>query len=134
MPLLNRILQLVNFAKKNDMTQPSEFEPTDIIQHRYLDPQVLVNYIKTLPDKFKDEQITIKVFRFYHASRRSQLTFQSGFGRRPPWAKTATKAHTGRFYMVRLYNLPLIPDQEELDGALQAFVQAERARQDDDGD
>lgn len=62
------------------MSEQSEFKPTNLIQHRYLDPKVLIKYVKTLPDKFKDEQITVKVFHSYDRDFRSDLNFRSGCG------------------------------------------------------
>lgn len=46
------------------MARPDEFQPSDIVQHRYQDPQVLIAYIKTLPDIDKS-QIRVKVCELY---------------------------------------------------------------------
>lgn len=59
MPLLKSILHYAGFGKKDKMTSPDEFQPTDILQHRYQDPQTLVEYIKKLPDINKG-QIKVK--------------------------------------------------------------------------
>lgn len=60
MPLLKTILQYAGFGKKDKMTSNGEFQPTDIVQHRYQDPQVLIAYVKTLPD-IDNGQIKVKV-------------------------------------------------------------------------
>lgn len=62
MKVFEKIGHLFNFGKKDNMSKKKEFEPTDIIKHRYQDPQVLVKYLKELPAGFTDDKITIKVF------------------------------------------------------------------------
>lgn len=61
MPILNKILQYVSLGRKDHMAQSEEFQPTDVFKHRYQDPEVLITYLKTLPDKFTDDKITVKV-------------------------------------------------------------------------
>ncbi|KAG6358296.1 hypothetical protein INS49_014180 [Diaporthe citri] len=80
------------------MAQPEEFEPTDILKHRYQDPSVLITYLKTLG--FTDDKITVKHLRDGQIGLR----------------------------------LPRKLEKEEVEGALNAFIQAERDRQNDDED
>lgn len=98
MPLLKRILDYVSFGKKDDMSLPEEFEPTDVFKHRYQDPSVLITYLKTLG--FTDDKIKVKHMKDGQIGLR----------------------------------LPRKLEKEEIEGALKAFIQAERDRQNDDGD
>lgn len=59
MAILRKILDYVSFGKKDDMAEEIVFEPTDILDHRYQDPSVLITYLKTLG--FTDDKITVKV-------------------------------------------------------------------------
>lgn len=43
------------------MATPREFQPTDILYHRYQKPKVLIQYVKTLEEKYTDDDITVKV-------------------------------------------------------------------------
>lgn len=62
MSILGKLGHIFSFRKKDNMAQAQEFEPTDIIKHRYQDPEILIKYVKTLPDGFTDDQITVQVF------------------------------------------------------------------------
>ena len=86
MPLLQRLLHYVSFGKKDDMPQPEGFEPTDIFKHRYQDPQVLITYVKTLPDRFTDDQIKVKVNWLFSTDVLSELIFHIEFKWWTPWA------------------------------------------------
>lgn len=134
MTVFDKIGHLFNFGKKHNMAQNTEFEPTDIIKHRYQDPQVLINYLKTLPGGFTDDKITVKVSSVRSEKPLHTLTYRSELERWSPWPEAATEAPQGRSCTAWSYNLPLTPDQEELEGALNAFVRAERERQGDDED
>lgn len=59
MPLLKTMLHYAGLGKKDKMAN-SDFQPTDIFQHRYQDPQVLVDYVNSLPDKFYASQFSVK--------------------------------------------------------------------------
>lgn len=60
MAFLKTILQYAGLGKKDKMAN-KDFEPTDILQHRYQDPQILIDYLKKLPEKYTENQITVKV-------------------------------------------------------------------------
>ncbi|KAL2283250.1 hypothetical protein FJTKL_10126 [Diaporthe vaccinii] len=77
------------------MDEPEEFVPTDVFKHRYRNPQVLIDYVKTLPDNFTDNDIKVKILD------RSRLGLK----------------------------LPRELKQEEINGAIQAFITAAEARQ-----
>ncbi|KAI7775523.1 hypothetical protein LA080_006715 [Diaporthe eres] len=59
MRLLKTILGYAGFGKRDKMDEPEEFVPTDVFKHRYRNPQVLIDYVKTLPDNFTDNDIKI---------------------------------------------------------------------------
>lgn len=61
MAFLKTILQYAGLGRKGKMANSKDFEPTDILQHRYQDPQILREYLKNLPEKFTDDQINMKV-------------------------------------------------------------------------
>lgn len=95
MPLLKTILHYAGFGKKDKMSNPDEFQPTDIFHHRYQDPQVLIEYVKTLPD-IKKDQIKVKVRGPRFAlDVRSRLTCRTELERWPPWAESVQKARKG---------------------------------------
>lgn len=62
MRLLKTILGYAGFGKGDQMAEPEEFVPTDVFKHRYRNPQVLIDYVKTLPDNFTDNDIKVKVY------------------------------------------------------------------------
>lgn len=49
------------FGKKDNMASNGDSPPSDILQHRYQDPQVLIDYLKKSPRNFTDAQIKVKV-------------------------------------------------------------------------
>ncbi|KAK2609574.1 hypothetical protein N8I77_003070 [Diaporthe amygdali] len=63
MALLKKILHYAGFAKKDDMAKAEEFVPSDIFKHRYQNSDVLITYVKALPDGFTDDQITVKTMK-----------------------------------------------------------------------
>ncbi|KAL1860682.1 hypothetical protein Daus18300_009025 [Diaporthe australafricana] len=63
MPFLKKILNFTGLGKKDTMAKSGEFEPTDIFKARYQDPEVLIAYVKTLPDRFTDDKITVKTLK-----------------------------------------------------------------------
>lgn len=75
MALLKKILHYAGFAKKDDMAKAEEFVPSDIFKHRYQNSDVLITYVKALPDGFTDDQITVKVCRLFPASPGSKLSY-----------------------------------------------------------
>lgn len=60
MAIFDRIGDFFSFGKKDNMAQAKDFVPTDIIKSRYPDPRTLIKYLKTLPDGFTDDKITVK--------------------------------------------------------------------------
>lgn len=56
----------VSSSKQDDMAALNEFQPTDMLKHRYQDPEVLIKFLKKLPENFTDDQIKIKVCSLWH--------------------------------------------------------------------
>lgn len=74
MALFKTLLRYAGLGKSEKMANPPEFVPTNIFKHRYQTPQLLISYVKTLPDNFKDEDIKVKVSELHLADIPRKLT------------------------------------------------------------
>lgn len=94
MSFFKKILNYTGFGKKDTMAESGNFEPKNIFKARYQNPKVLITYVKSLPDKFTDDKITVKVsclLDFKHP-KHVDLLRRSDFERWQPWADVAAKA------------------------------------------